>query len=80
MIQLVLNGHKHLFQIFPIFLKVLQLFECRRGDPNMTANRIKPMNTSNYLLLCPESFVSRHEEGIEVVAARPEADHGGCCL
>ena len=25
--------------IFPIFFKVLELFECRRGDPYMTVNR-----------------------------------------
>ena len=32
-IQLVLNGHQTLFQFIPTFLKVLELFECRRGDP-----------------------------------------------
>ena len=30
------NCHKTLFQVF---LKVLELSECRRGDPYMTANR-----------------------------------------
>ena len=27
------------FHFFKFFLKVLELFECRRGDPYMTANR-----------------------------------------
>ena len=27
------------FNFFPIFFKVLELFECRRNDLNMTANR-----------------------------------------
>ena len=34
-------GIKMYFNFFPIpiFLKVLELFECRRGDQHMTANR-----------------------------------------
>ena len=34
------NGLKTLFHFFlPFFLKVLELSQCRRGDPYMTANR-----------------------------------------
>ena len=32
-------GHTNLFQFSLIFLKVLELIECRRDDPCMTANR-----------------------------------------
>ena len=34
--KMVIKMYLH---FFPIFLKVLELFECRRGDPYMTANR-----------------------------------------
>ena len=43
MIQRVLkNGHRNLFQLFSIFLNILELFEWRRGDLlYMTAGWIK---------------------------------------
>ena len=34
----VQNGRKNVFEIFQLFLKVLKLFEFRRGDLCMTAN------------------------------------------
>ena len=32
-------GHKNAFQFFPISLTILEQFECRRGNPYMTADR-----------------------------------------
>ena len=39
MIQLVLKWSYKFILIFPNFLKVLELFEYRRGDPYMNANK-----------------------------------------
>ena len=41
------NDHENVFTIFPIFLKVLELSECRRGDLYVTANRFASLIREN---------------------------------
>ena len=52
------------FNIFPIFLKVLDQFECCRGDPYMTANRtyFASLTCNKIYVLMHKTFIKHYRE------------------
>ena len=59
-------SHTNLFQFFPIFLKVLQLFECRREDLYMTANIRSPIYQQEIYIISFSSIqIVSHIESIQ---------------